>query len=118
MQSALACQSTISELHTTKNSDFYVEVDMTAVKYHAGKFPPKTIDWMKLIPLLGPASGALARFDGVLHAVPNALVLLSPLSTQEAVLSSKIEGTQATMGDCRPKKSFHDPQHRWCSLAH
>jgi Fic family protein len=32
-------------------------------------------------------------------AVPNAAILLSPLTTQEAVLSSKIEGTQATMGE-------------------
>ncbi|MDM8517127.1 sigma 54-interacting transcriptional regulator, partial [Desulfobacterales bacterium HSG16] len=32
-------------------------------------------------------------------AIPNAHVLLSPLFTQEAVLSSRIEGTQATMGE-------------------
>ncbi|WP_246514977.1 Fic family protein [Desulfonema limicola] len=31
--------------------------------------------------------------------IPNATVLLSPLTTQEAVLSSRIEGTQATMGE-------------------
>jgi len=31
--------------------------------------------------------------------VPNASILLSPLTTQEAVLSSRIEGTQATMGE-------------------
>lgn len=30
---------------------------------------------------------------------PNANVLLSPLSTREAVLSTKIEGTQATFGE-------------------
>jgi len=35
----------------------------------------------------------------MLAAVPNPAVLLSPLTTQEAVLSSKIEGTQATMGE-------------------
>jgi Fic family protein len=35
----------------------------------------------------------------MLTAVPNADVLLSPLTTQEAVLSSRIEGTQATMGE-------------------
>ena len=34
----------------------------------------------------------------MLEAVPNPRVLLSLLATQEAVLSSKIEGTQATMG--------------------
>ena len=41
----------------------------------------------------------MARYDGVLSAIPNAHVLLSPLTTQEAVLSSRIEGTQATMGE-------------------
>ena len=69
------------------------------VKYHYGKFPPKKIDWEKLIPLIGPASAALARYDGTLSVIPNPAVLLSPLTTQEAVLSSKIEGTQTTMGE-------------------
>jgi Fic family protein len=35
----------------------------------------------------------------VLQAIPNADVLLSPLTSQEAVLSSRIEGTQATLGE-------------------
>jgi len=48
---------------------------------------------------IGPANAALARYDGTLVAIPNASILLSPLTTQEAVLSSKIEGTQATMGE-------------------
>ena len=69
------------------------------VRYHTGKFPPKQLDWNRLIPLIGPASAALARYDGLLSAIPNADVLLSPLTTQEAVLSSRIEGTQATMGE-------------------
>ena len=72
---------------------------MTAVKYHSGKFPPQKLDLERLLPLIGPASSAVARYDGVLSAIPNASVLLSPLTTQEAVLSSKIEGTQATMGE-------------------
>lgn len=69
------------------------------VHYHLGKFPPKTLQWEALIPHLGPAAAAVARYDGVLGAIPNASVLLSPLTTQEAVLSSRIEGTQATMGE-------------------
>lgn len=72
---------------------------MPPVRYHEGKFPPTDLDWPRLIPLIGPANRALARYDGVLTAVPNAQVLLSPLTTQEAVLSSRIEGTQATMGE-------------------
>lgn len=70
---------------------------MPPVLYHAGRFPPEAIDWPRLIPLLGPAAAAVARYDGMLTAVPNPAVLLSPLTTQEAVLSSRIEGTQATM---------------------
>ena len=69
------------------------------VQYHDGRFPPESLEWKQLIPLIGPANAALARFDGTLGAIPNAAVLLSPLTTQEAVLSSKIEGTQATMGE-------------------
>jgi len=57
------------------------------------------MEWERLIPLVGPANAALARYDGLLSAIPNAAVLLSPLTTQEAVLSSRIEGTQATMGE-------------------
>lgn len=69
------------------------------VKYHVGAFPPGEIEWAQLIPLIGPANAAVARYDGLLNAIPNAAVLLSPLMTQEAVLSSRIEGTQATMGE-------------------
>ena len=69
------------------------------VGYHVGRFPPGNIDWTRLVPLIGPASTALARYDAVLGVVPNASLLLAPLTTQEAVLSSRIEGTQATMGE-------------------
>lgn len=69
------------------------------VHYHEGKFPPRDLEWARLVPMIGPASAAVARYDGMLAAIPNAHVLLSPLTTQEAVLSSRIEGTQATMGE-------------------
>lgn len=72
---------------------------MSAIRYHEGRFPPKALDWLRLIPLIGPAAAAVARYDGMLAAVPNPEVLLAPLTTQEAVLSSRIEGTQATMGE-------------------
>ena len=72
---------------------------MPSVRYHRGAFPPSKLDWLRLVPLLGPASAALARYDGILSAIPNPQVLLSPLTTQEAVLSSRIEGTVATMAE-------------------
>lgn len=72
---------------------------MCATQYHLGKFPPHNLNWEQLVPLLGPTRAAVAGYDGLLSAIPNQAVLLSPLSTQDAVLSSRIEGTQATMGD-------------------
>ncbi|MCI0435133.1 MAG: Fic family protein [Gemmatimonadetes bacterium] len=59
--------------------------------------PRQDLDWAGLLPAIGEANRAIARFDGILHGVPNAEVLLAPLATQEAVLSSRIEGTRATL---------------------
>ena len=72
-----------------------------SIKYHYGCFPPsdELIDWNKIIPLLGPTYAAVANYGGILSAIPNPAVLLTPLTTQEAVLSSRIEGTQATIGE-------------------
>jgi Fic family protein len=72
---------------------------MAPINSHYGKFPPARILWADLISLVGSANAAVARYDGLLSAIPNSSVLLSPLITQEAVLSSRIEGTQATMGE-------------------
>ncbi len=80
----------------------------TPVYYHEGKFPPPELDWARLIPFIGPANAAVARYDGILSAVPNANVLLTPLMTQEAVLSSRIEGTQATFGEVLEYEAEHD----------
>ena len=72
---------------------------MAPVHYHAGRFPPCDLDWSALTPLIGPATAAIARYDGMLAAAPNSNVLLAPLRTREAVMSSRIEGTQATVGE-------------------
>lgn len=69
------------------------------VQYHIGAFPPSNIDWSSLVSLIGSAREALGRYDGLLSAIPNVHVLLSPMTTQEAVLSSKIEGTHVTIGE-------------------
>ena len=73
---------------------------MAAVHYRAGAFPPEArLQWRELIPVIGPAAAAVARYDGMLASIPNPDVLLSPLMLHEAVMSSRIEGTQATLGD-------------------
>lgn len=65
--------------------------------YLPNMLPVESLGWEKLIPLIGKANAALARYDGVLRGIINPAVLLTPLTTQEAVLSSKIEGTIATL---------------------
>ena len=81
------------------------------VKYHLGEFPPNpdSIDWARLVPIIGKANAAIARYDGLTAAIPNANVLLSPLTTQEAVLSSRIEGTNVTMGEVLEVEAGVDP---------
>ena len=63
------------------------------------RLPIQEINWDSLISLIGAANRSIAHYDGVLYGVPNPAVLLSPLTTQEAVLSSRIEGTIATLGE-------------------
>ena len=73
---------------------------MPPVHYHAGRFPPRNLEWTALIPLLGPATAAVARYDGMLAAAPNSTVLpMALLREREAVMSSRIEGTRATVDD-------------------
>jgi Fic family protein len=57
---------------------------------------PPQLEWSALVPLIGRANAALARYDELLHGLVNPDILLTPLRTREAVLSSRIEGTWAT----------------------
>lgn len=61
--------------------------------------PPKSVDLLGLMPLVGKANRAIATLEGLFYGLPNPNVLLSPITTQEAVLSSRIEGTQADFED-------------------
>jgi len=80
------------------------------------QLPLQKLNWEKFVHLVGKANAEVARFDGLLQSMPNPAVLLSPLTTQEAVLSSKIEGTKATLQEvlefeADPKKEtekYHD----------
>ncbi|HRS90246.1 MAG TPA: Fic/DOC family N-terminal domain-containing protein [Smithellaceae bacterium] len=67
--------------------------------FNPQQLPITDIPWDALIPLIGKANRSLAYYDGILYGLASPRILLSPLTTQEAVLSSKIEGTQATLGE-------------------
>ena len=65
--------------------------------YIPDSLPLGDIEWGALVRLISRANFEIALYDGVLRTMPNATVLLSPMTTQEAVLSSRIEGTQASL---------------------
>jgi Fic family protein len=67
--------------------------------YIPDDLPLKEIDFRRLFKLAAEANAELARFDGLLQGIINSELLLAPLLTEEAVQSSKIEGTQATISD-------------------
>ncbi|OFZ13968.1 MAG: cell filamentation protein Fic [Bacteroidetes bacterium RIFCSPHIGHO2_02_FULL_44_7] len=71
----------------------------SAVHYHYDQFPPQNINYGGLITEIINATDALARFDQMLKNLHNNEILLAPLRNQEAVLSSRIEGTISTMDE-------------------
>ena len=70
-----------------------------AVFYHSGKFPPSSLNYAQLIPSLVRATAALARYDQMLKNMHNSEILLAPMRNQEAVISSRMEGTVSTMDE-------------------
>lgn len=72
---------------------------MKKKSYIPEPLPPEGIDWERHISGIAASNRALARYDGILQAIPNPGLLLSPLLTHEAVLSSRIEGTHASLED-------------------
>jgi Fic family protein len=61
---------------------------------------PPTLDWTpRLIRVLSDADRLIGRLAGEGGRLPNPHLLIRPFVRREAVLSSKIEGTQATLGE-------------------
>ena len=67
--------------------------------YIPDNLPIKGIDYLRLFTNTVTANSELSRYDGLLQGIVNPAVMLSPMETREAVLSSKIEGTQATVDE-------------------
>lgn len=70
-----------------------------AVDYHYGRFPPHQLDAGRLIGPIASAAAALARYDQMLKGMHNSEILLTPLRSQEAVVSSRMEGTITTLDE-------------------
>jgi Fic family protein len=70
-----------------------------AVQYHYDRFPPTSLDYNQIVNPLIKATDALARYDQMLKNMHNSEILLAPLRNQEAVISSRMEGTISTMDE-------------------
>jgi Fic family protein len=73
--------------------------------------PPKLPIKIKYEPLIGhitKAHRAIAGLDALLSALPNPSLLGRTLQTKEAVLSSQIEGTQATLDEVLAFEAVND----------
>jgi len=70
-----------------------------ATHYHDGEFPPGALDYGRLVSALVAATDALARYDQMLKGMHNSEIFLAPLRNQEAVISSRMEGTISTLDE-------------------
>lgn len=68
-----------------------------AVPYHTGGFPPPSLDYEALIGPLEEAAASLARYDAKMSSLVNSELFLAPLRRQDAVSSSRMEGTISTI---------------------
>jgi Fic family protein len=74
----------------------------TRAGYHAflpDRLPPALTWSSALVSALSTADRAVGRLAGEGGRLPNPHLLIRPFIRREAVLSSKIEGTQATLGE-------------------
>jgi len=70
--------------------------------YHAfvpNPLPPELPWTPAMVSLLSRADRALGELSGIGRALPNPHLLILPFARREAVLSSRIEGTQASLSD-------------------
>lgn len=70
-----------------------------AVGYHVGKFPPQHLDLELLLEPLTAATASLSRYDEMMRRMLNSEVLLAPLRSRDAVVSSRMEGTISTLDE-------------------
>ncbi len=71
----------------------------SSTPYHYGAFPPKTLDYQRIAIPLANAAASVAGYEQMLKGIHNARLFLTPLSHQEALSSSRMEGTISTLDE-------------------
>ena len=72
-------------------------MNSTVQPFQAKLLPLKNIDWEAILPYIGEVHRSVSNFDSLVKNLPNPELLIAPLETREALDSSKIEGTQASL---------------------
>src|SRR5690554_7865165 len=80
----------------------------SAVYYHYSQFPPEHLNYGLFVDQLIKATDATARYDQMLKNMHNSEILLAPLRNQEAVISSRMEGTISTMDEILKYEADHE----------
>ena len=79
-----------------------------AVRYHAGRFPPENLRHERIMPALCNAAASLGRYDAKITGMVNSDLLLAPLWRQDALASSRMEGTILTIEEIYRLESEED----------
>src|SRR5206468_4181923 len=101
-----ALKSKLSKLRQLDPRDFRAREAGRAVRAAGGYWafvpaplPPKLAYDQELVRLLSTADAALSELSGLGRLLPNPHLLIGPWMAREAVLSSRIEGTRASLSD-------------------
>ena len=78
---------------------FPLEIKSQGILYHYGGFPPRGLDYVRLIGPLAEAAAAVARYEQMLTGIHNTRLFLTPLEHREAISSSRMEGTVSTLDE-------------------
>src|SRR3954454_6909298 len=70
-----------------------------AAAFVPSPLPPELNHSWALADALARAQGSVGHLRGIGRVLPNPHLLIQPFARREAVLSSRIEGTQASLGD-------------------
>ncbi len=91
---------------------------MTNKPFKHQKIATLELDLVKILPLIGQAHASLSNYNGALNHLINPRLLLAPMTAKESAMSSRIEGTQATLtevlqheaGECFSGYKYNDIQ--------
>jgi Fic family protein len=106
-QSAVRIANILAKLVISMNPKDFVSTEtgrviLTPQGFHAfvpEKLPPAIEFSADLVKLLSKADSALSELSGLGRTLPNPHLLIAPYVRREAVLSSRIEGTRASLSD-------------------